>query len=99
MNGLRGIIDQYKLIREAISKGDYLSAWENTLPVQQWTIDLARGLNFTVQGDEQLKEELKCIAQECVTMIQAAPAVAGFDWKTFVTKLLLSLLDLWSARP
>ena len=93
------ILASYKTVRDDIAAGEFLKAWEDTIPVQQGLIELGRSLGFKAQPQDQATcDEITQTAHECVNLCQTAPnmATAGaIDWKSLVLALVQALLEAW----
>ena len=98
---LLNILAQYRVIKDALTAGEYLGAWEATLPVQQSMITLGRNLGFKAgPNDDDTRAEIALVAEECcdlaATAKQTHEGVTGqFDWRTALMKILAALFEAW----
>jgi hypothetical protein len=100
---LLNILTQYRVIKEALEAGEYLGAWEATLPVQQSMITLGRNIGFKAgPDDERLTGEIAACAEECVDLCKKAPKKAAvgasFDWRTALQEILMALFKAWNPK-
>lgn len=98
---LLNILSQYKAVRDALKAGEYLGAWEATIPVQQSMIALGRNLGFKSTAKEaKTRDEIEAVAGECCELVETASAthegtMGAFDWRTALMKILAALFEAW----
>lgn len=89
------ILGQLKAIRTDLSGGQFIQAWQDTLPLQQSLIDLAKNIGFKAgPGDEATAKEIKAVLDECCQLAASPPKGAEFG-KLGDGKLLAQLIELF----
>lgn len=92
---LTNLLTQFQKVREDIVAGKYATAWEDTLPIQQGMIDLARAIGFKATPDDVAAgQQIIGVICDCESILQAAPKeveATKFGDGTFL-KLLLEFL-------
>lgn len=92
---IQDAIDLAKKIKDDILAGQPLTAWEDTLAIQQFLIDTGRGFGFKgTAEDAQHAATLKCCLEECIA---ATPPTSATPESTAIgdgqiLKQLISLL-------
>jgi hypothetical protein len=75
---LTEILNGLKKVRDDFAAGKFAAAWEDTLPIQQGLIDLARAVGFqAAPGDATVIAEIHSTLDDCCQLAATAPKAAA----------------------
>ena len=72
------ILEKAKAVRDDIKAGEFVKAWEDTLPIQQAMCDLAHSVGFkSAPGDEATAKEIQSTLEEARDLAMTSQPKAG----------------------